>query len=251
MTRRDRRWTKKSETLEVRMSHEQKTALTEHCQATGQNASGLVRQLIAAHLRSTSWRTVINRERTQAMISSITRRPRAAFASVLGGAALMSVALTAPSGAQDARAAFDALDVNGNGQVTLSEFLDSVRSEGLIWNPRADPDAPRRAVGIDELEGHTRSEFARYDRNRDGEMTYAEFSGRYVALMHASFVALDRDADSHVSADELANALGGIGYDAASVERNSRPRDAMARELIADFDTNGDGRLSFAEFAAS
>ena len=243
-----KRPSKKSEMLEVRVSYEQKSALYAHCRETGQSASALVRDLISRHLSRSSWRTVFNRERTHAMISIFSKRPRAALASAVGGAALMSLAVAAPSGAQDARAAFEAMDANNDSMVSTSEFVASVREGGLIWNPRAVSDAPRRQVGVSELEGHTRSEFARYDRNRDGRMTYAEFSGRYVALMHASFVALDRDADS---ADELAVALGGIGYDEASVERNARPRVVMAQELIAEFDGNGDGMLSFAEFSAS
>lgn len=241
---------KKSEMLEIRISYEQKQALLAYCRDTGDSASGLVRNLISDRVEPSSWRTVFNRERTQDMLNLLRTKPRAALAGAAGSAALMALAIAAPSGAQDARSAYDALDTNGDEIVTLTEFVDVVRSEGLVWNPRADANAPRRQVGLSELEGHTRSEFHRYDRNRDGRMTYNEFSGRYVALLHSSFVALDRNSDRRISADELAVSLGGIGFDTASIERNARPRDVMAREMIADFDTNDDGLLDFEEFSA-
>ena len=241
---------KKSEMLEVRMSYEQKQALLAYCRDTGNSASSLVRNLISDRVEPSSWRTVFNRERTQDMLNFLKTKPRAAMAGAASSAALMAFAIAAPSGAQDARAAYDALDTNGDEIVTLAEFVDVVRSEGLIWNPRVDENSARRSVGLSELEGHTRSEFHRYDRNRDGRMTYNEFSGRYVALLHSSFVALDRNSDRRISANELAVSLGGIGYDTASAERNARPRDVMAREMIADFDTNDDGQLDFEEFSA-
>jgi hypothetical protein len=97
---------KKSETLEVRLPFETKTAFMALCRARGRSASGAVRGFIEAEIaargRLNGWPTAV----------------AAAVGLALG-------AMAAPTLAQaDSRseAAFERLDANGDGVVSKAEF---------------------------------------------------------------------------------------------------------------------------------
>lgn len=103
---------KKSETLEVRLPYAAKTAFMARCRGDGRTASDAVRAFIEAELDRPAGRT----RRTglgwwQAMIA-------ASIGLALGAVAAPSLAQPAP----DARAAFDRLDLNHDGAVSLDEF---------------------------------------------------------------------------------------------------------------------------------
>ncbi|QTC90516.1 EF-hand domain-containing protein [Brevundimonas goettingensis] len=103
---------KKSETLEIRLPHQTKTAFMARCQTEGRTASEAVRRFIDGEIAGPS------------------RRPRVslwqAFAAAAAGLAIGAVA--APSLAQTShaatapRAAFDRLDRNHDGVVSYAEF---------------------------------------------------------------------------------------------------------------------------------
>ncbi|WP_420431779.1 EF-hand domain-containing protein [Hyphobacterium sp.] len=244
MTKRNGRFEKKSEMIEVRISHAQKQALLSHCRRQGLSASEAVRGMISGELSSQSRRMVFNLERITTMPSFFKSHPRKAAAASIAvlSAALLSFA--APGQANDGAAVFAAMDSNADSHLTEAEFMAVVRREGLVWNPNADPNAARRTVGMSELEGSARREFARYDRNRDGRITHYEFTGRYVPLMRASFLALDRNVDAYVSVSELAVSLGSIGFESADAPEQS------AEQLVDELDLDNDGQLSFDEFLA-
>jgi len=236
---------KKSEMLEVRISYSEKQALSALSQNRGESISETVRSLVSSELETAANRTQLNLKRIKNMTSLFSKHPRKALSFLVGGALSASVVLTAPSMAQDGLAVFAEMDTDESNTISLDEFLSSVRQDGLIWNPDADPDSPRQSVSLRELEGHTRSEFARYDRNRDGQVSRYEFTGRYVPLMRASFVALDRNVDEMISVDELATAFGSVGFDA------SNPPHSTAEQLVLDLDADGDLLLDFEEFMAN
>lgn len=106
---------KKSETLEVRLSHAEKQAFMARCQAEGATASELVRGFIAGRVSRPAKRK-----------GGLGWTVAAAL-----GAGLAVGAIAAPSLAQSAsravhteddRAAFARLDRNGDGQVNFAEF---------------------------------------------------------------------------------------------------------------------------------
>lgn len=106
---------KKSETVEFRLPYETKTAFVARCRAQGCTVSEALRRMIDGELRGRgsprgrapmAWRIVV--------------------AALLGGLALGTVA--APSLAQSlgpasaSRAAFDAMDSDGDGALSFDEF---------------------------------------------------------------------------------------------------------------------------------
>jgi hypothetical protein len=108
---------KKSETLEIRLPHQTKTAFMARCQTEGRTASEAVRRFIDGE------------------ISGPSRRPRVTLWQALAAAAagLAIGAVAAPSLAQTSlgqtahaqespRAAFDRLDRNHDGVVSFEEF---------------------------------------------------------------------------------------------------------------------------------
>lgn len=79
-------------------------------------------------------------------------------------------------------------------------------------------------------------DFATTDANKDGKVTPEEFA----AARTAAATAIDADKDGLISADELA-AMHLKAMEARIKEHTAR--------MIADLDTDGDGKLSAAEFA--
>ncbi|HZV84804.1 MAG TPA: hypothetical protein VFF48_07450 [Brevundimonas sp.] len=101
---------KKSETLEVRLPYEAKTAFMARCRDTGQTASDAVRLFIDSEIAGGPRRR--NRLRAWQMLV-------AAIAGLaIGAAAAPSLAQT---GGSD-RAAFEALDRDADGLLTPAEF---------------------------------------------------------------------------------------------------------------------------------
>lgn len=244
MTRTPKRPEKKSEMIEVRVPYSMKQAFLKSCEARGISLSEAVRDMIDAQTHQPARRMDNWIRRINPMSTLFKRHPRKTAGGAAGAVAAIALLGAAPTIASDGMAIFAEMDADRNNVISEAEFMASIREGGLVMNPSADPYAPRRYVSLRELEGHTRSEFARYDRNRNGEITPYEFSGRYVPLMRASFIALDRNVDEMVSVDELANALGGIGF-----EPDEAPREAAER-VVAELDSDGDNQLSFREFIA-
>ncbi len=103
---------KKSETLEIRLPHAAKTAFMERCRAEGLTASEVVRDLIETRVKATSNRRPRRSTRTWLTL-----------AAALGGIAIGAAA--APAIAQalpGSQAAFQQLDANGDGVLSLAEY---------------------------------------------------------------------------------------------------------------------------------
>lgn len=229
MTKGRRRFEKKSEMLEVRLTLSEKQALSAHCKQQGVSASELVRDLLSRKVQQPAWRRFLHTKGQNAMPALHAFLPPAAAAALAGSLAL---AVTAPSTASDFRAAFDALDADSDGAVTLDEFMNY---SGAYMPDDARHRGDGRTISRAELEGEMRSEFAQYDANRNGLMTYAEFSGRYGSVIEAAFEHFDANTDGEVTATELD---AGAAIDAPIGER-----------LVSEFDTDSNGALSFAEFS--
>lgn len=225
---------KKSETLEVRISHPLKQSLIAHCDAHGVTVSYLVRQLIEDRLRQGAQRPFISSERISPMISLLKSRPRAAAGSAFASLAAMTLAVTAPSAATDGRAVFERFDVNGDGFVAREEFVaGAVDHDAPLTIPA---DGALRPVDRRRMIGAAHAEFERYDRNGDGLVALTEFTGLWTQRMEQAFAFLDADRDGRLTAGELSVSFGGAGSQ-------------LAHDLVAELDSNGDDRLTFEEFA--
>lgn len=103
---------KKSETLEVRLPYAAKTAFMARCRDDGRTASDAVRAFIETELGRPAGRPRRAALRGwQAMIG-------AAIGLAIGAVAAPSLAQSAPA----SRAAFERLDLNRDGAISLEEF---------------------------------------------------------------------------------------------------------------------------------
>lgn len=103
---------KKSEAIEIRLSHEAKAAFMDHCRRERRTASEAIRLFIDEQL---AVRPAVRQRRVPSW--------RMAIAALMGAA--LGVGAAAPSFAratETSRAAFDRLDRNHDGVVSYSEF---------------------------------------------------------------------------------------------------------------------------------
>jgi len=102
---------KKSETIEFRLSYHSKQALMARCKAQGQTTSQTLRRLIEHELAAQP-------------ASAVRRLPttKAVTLAILGGLALGAVAAPSLALQSNSRAQFDQLDANADGLLSLDEF---------------------------------------------------------------------------------------------------------------------------------
>ena len=238
-----RRTEKKSEMIEVRISHSQKMALSALCETQGRSLSETVRSLIDGELAGAARHVPDNRLRTEPMTTLIKTRPRALAASIIASAGALSVVLAAPSSAGPSGPAFDAIDLDRNQQIELHEFMEAAADGGLSLQPSA-------SRGDRAFEQYVHLEFVRYDRNADNAISPDEFSGRYIPLMEASFHALDVNHDGGISVDELSYTLarGGVQSEHAALPEGPQQ---LAERYVRELDSDGDASLNLAEFMAN
>lgn len=239
----ERRRTKKSESVEVRVEHELKEALMHRAQAEGRSVSDLVRESLAAYLAQPEKET-----RSMLMIW----KPVAALG--VGAAAILWSGLTAgPAVAMpDLRVLFDAMDKDGNKSVTMEEFalhtqdhMTMVKHHGGAHQPptstrpfilplRKDAPPPPRGTAAPPP-GLLKTHFAEQDSNKDGSVSFAEFRAHHHQLMQASFAAVDSNGDGSLDRAE---------YEA---KVKAAPGAALAPGF-GEIDRNGDGRVTGEEY---
>ena len=197
---------KKSEMLEVRIPHGTKTAFMQKAQAEGRAASAIVREQIDAYLdgpvagvpKPSRWR----------------RWP--VFAGALGVvlvATFAALAISPANARADLAPAFASLDADGNGRLSLREFIDPARAHEIslvgtgvppgpiglggesasgayvryILSSAVDGadiplvvavDRPHGGKGADEVAALMEAAFHRLDHNHDGSLDGAEFGVR-------------------------------------------------------------------------
>lgn len=145
------------------------------------------------------------------------------------------------------RPQFDAIDTNRDGQLTFEEFKGSAAARALLRARSRDQNEPRPRVDAADLARDRLRNLARWDRNGDGRITRAEWSGAELG-----FRTLDLDGNGVLEGRDRALAP------------PPRDDDTDLRELLAVFkttvagkeallerhDRNKDGELSRAEAAS-
>jgi hypothetical protein len=168
---------KKSETLEIRLSHDAKQAFMACCRAEGLSASEALRRFIEQSLAP----------------PAVRRRPLCRRGPLLAGAvaAVVTAAAALPSLAHPSlRTEFDGLDLDHSNSLNLAEVTrgasvavtvdlagtSAIRSDrGAILPVAFEHDARGQAAARLARQA-VATTFASLDRNHDGAISFAEFS---------------------------------------------------------------------------
>jgi Ca2+-binding EF-hand superfamily protein len=134
------------------------------------------------------------------------------------------------------QAQFAEVDGNGDGKVTLPEFARSSAARRLLAVVARDRAPPRARLALSDAEGKRSLRGA--DRNGDGAVTRAEWSGTDLA-----FRALDGNGDGVLDARDRGAARRAAAEGQVELTVELPPR----AQMIARLDADKDGKLSFAE----
>jgi hypothetical protein len=194
---------KKSEMLEVRIPHGTKTAFMQRAQAEGRAASAIVREQIDAYLdapvpappRPSHWR------RWPVLVAGV------GFALA---ATLAAVAISPASARADLGPAFASLDADGNGQLSLAEFIDPARAHEISLVGTGVPPGP---IGLgDQSAGGAYVRYILSSAVDDEDIplvvavdppTGGGRANEVAALMETAFHRLDRNTDGNLDASEF------------------------------------------------
>jgi Ca2+-binding EF-hand superfamily protein len=239
---------KKSETLEIRIPHETKTAFMSACRAKGVSASDVLRACIGRHLESAG-RTPLHwtKEISMAFLEKSRRRRILLGSAGALAAGIGVVTLAGPAHATiDPRLAamFGWMDANHDGRVSRAEYIGASSSApplgavGIVVETIATP--PR---------GETQAAlFRRLDADGDGSLTVAEIAAAasVSTIISPAIAAADANADGSLTEGELAAYL--TARRAAAGEADpSAGVGLMVHGIIAAHDTDRDGMVALAD----
>lgn len=209
---------KKTETIEVRVSPELKTSLSEVSEARGQSMSETIRALVTEEIAQASHSPDKKGDEPMAKIRTTKWKHYS-----LSGAALIALALVWNGMTQPAvmakaeiRMTFAELDHDDDGKVTKSEFeafIARSRSELEKLNGEAEEDFPLPEVcKADFLEAlgenpgmgfPNMSEFRNADKNRDNQLSYDEVEEVMLEADRSEFRFLDQNKDGTLTLAEF------------------------------------------------
>lgn len=236
---------KKTESLEVRLSHGVKKAFMARARSRGRTASALVREFIDSYLADTDPRMENRR-----MLRKLTK-PAMATSLVASAVALHLVAPTAASAAPDLKALFERLDRNHDGQLSAEEFV--LREPEGILSAMQGVDLGNMMTlmiahhsGVDhavhgplpeETVKRMREGFAHQDRDGDGTVSFGEFESAHLGALRQVFDMMDSDGDGNLDAAEFERMMGHLPSATAA---HAKP--------FAEVDSDKSGAVSWTEF---
>jgi hypothetical protein len=199
---------KKSEMLEVRLPHPTKSAFMAKARAEGRPASEIVRESIERYL--------VGEPTLRQRVGSFVRsHVRWIISLTVAAVAILSVAVAvSPATARpDLKAAFTALDVNGDGVVSQTEFTDPQRALTTDISTAAEVPAARVAIASPAASGTpVYVRFMLDTGTTDGvlpllvtvDVPASGLAGADIGkLVVNAFVQLDRNGDGRLTADEF------------------------------------------------
>lgn len=239
---------KKSEMLEIRVTHETKTALTERCLAEGRSISDAVRSLIDDYISSPEIeRDIIPENRSIAIMDILKQRPGTVLATLMGAGALTLAALS-PAASADTESTFGWADFNKDQLISFSEYRDITEQYLITYDVgvghvlRSRPEQQG-----DYIEDILRRDFEAYDLDGDGQIRLAEFRPRYDLVTRTVFYQLDADLSNSLDVDEFSGGVMAVGTTPLAEGETYQQR---ATVMFTDIDTNTDGQISLAEYQA-
>ncbi|WP_299612094.1 EF-hand domain-containing protein [uncultured Tateyamaria sp.] len=233
---------KKSETLEIRVSHSEKSAFAARAAQRGESMSAALRRLIAEDAVP----LLANKEAPMWRKFTIAGLPAAITAFVL-----IAVSLAGAEARTDFKGNFLSMDANQDKIVDRPEMVREMTRRiakahvptaclGTQWEVRwsASPEVL--------ADGHI--DFA--DGNGDGIVTLKEFVAAHERNRANDFILADTDSSGFVTVEELAAAY---RVDEAKINAECRAAIGMqgaaeAPEIVEWLDTDRDGRVSLREF---
>ncbi|MEJ6401979.1 EF-hand domain-containing protein [Yoonia sp. 2307UL14-13] len=255
--------TKKTETLELRLSPELKEALSDVSKSRNTPMSQIVRSLVECEI---SPQTIPKNGKDLTMMTPTWTKMLTASACMLGLASLSLLSNPGNAAAlATARVTFAEFDLNADGKITPDEF-EEVEAAWLAEDALTDaeePTLPTACAALFEEEGIGGSEdgFASYDLNGDGQITFDEVTVMTEAMLTLEFQDLDHDGNGLLSEGEMTSISFTVddliedGLDAACatvlVEREKEWFDDDAvfdTSFFASIDTNLDGHVTMSEF---
>ena len=254
---------KKTETIEIRLSPELKADLAAKSGEAGLSMSQYVRNLVeTGPPEGTSGKGPIMANRTL-RTSLLAAIPVAAAAFVYSFAATAPVHATA-----EARITFAELDRNGDGAITEAEFTRMMTEEVESFPlPAACTGTEIEAEMSTPVADRVKEEMSYLDSNGDGAVVYEELAAVLTRERAEEFLDTDANEDGFVTLDELRTVFADdteaeppteeekaldacfAALDAEEVEDlDNTNLEADLRLYMAEFDTNRDNKVSLLEY---
>ncbi|WP_170412858.1 EF-hand domain-containing protein [Ruegeria atlantica] len=257
--------TKKSETLEIRVSYELKSKLADLSEQRGSSMSELVRGVIDRELAGPSPNTVGEDDMPVRSLSRFAPKTLYVLPVLLLAGLYWGSGQTPAQATPMARIFFAELDRNGDGQITQSEFHQFLLEEDALFVPddcdAASESCTAEAIAAEEIE--------RADSNADGHVEYSEFEIFYLAERAVEFLEYDADENGVVTPDEFvamevrdliefpdpemdeplsAECLTMVESEKIDGIANACVPPHELRMVMAEFDANFDGKVTLREF---
>lgn len=274
---------KKTETIEIRLSPELKADLKAMCSKQGQPVSKLVRRLVEQEL---SQNQSFDNEKGDGFMALTGRKNWKTLAATTAMALTLAISwnvMTQPAAMAQAqvRASFAMIDQNEDGVITQTEFeneqmmdsfmlLDDERGthqedEFLAQLSSECRQSFKKAIKAEGLELDI-NDFKETDLNKDGKVSYQEYLDAYTKTLREEFELLDQDKNGVLTKVELMQDLENNQQELealpiaqsckkeieqilkAEEAQNAKYDKNATRIAWAILDANRDNQVSFEEF---
>lgn len=224
---------KKTELIEFRISHEAKSAFLDQCKRDDRSASEVIRDLMRDHVDAPSKRDQQRKEWKPDMTALLRKHPIST--SAICALSLFGMSAVATTASADPAQAFAAIDTNGNGSISLDEYITA--SEPVAALAMDSDGSDVRVLSREDAKWLLHRDYRAYDSNGDGKVDEREFMPRFDITTRISFYAIDVDGDGTLTLNELKSFSNGTAEETERLESS-----------FNILDTNGNGSVTLQEY---